>query len=161
MASHRSEYADVLLRLNCRKKLFCKPYIFFTQRKMKRKRNEKKIITIEWIYLCISSILNGRWMNRHTKVQKRKNTYFIFILYVRLSIVHNNGNVHLYVEIWVSIVFAADSIEWFKPNALNNNFVGIYRYGRSPECVRMCVVTLELCENLRSQIGQRNGFWPV
>lgn len=30
----------------------------------------------------------------------------------------------------------------------------------SPECVRMCVVTEELWENLRSQIGQRNGFWP-
>lgn len=30
----------------------------------------------------------------------------------------------------------------------------------SPECVRMCVVTDELWENLRSQIGQRNGFWP-
>lgn len=29
-----------------------------------------------------------------------------------------------------------------------------------PECVRMCVVTDELWENLRSHIGQRNGFWP-
>lgn len=36
-----------------------------------------------------------------------------------------------------------------------------YRYGRSPEWVRMCVVTLELCEKRRSQIGHRNGFWPV
>lgn len=45
----------------------------------------------------------------------------------------------------------------------NINFIRLYnyRYGLSPEWVRMCVVTLELCENLRSQIGQRKGFWPV